>query len=133
MRTLEPVNRLGALLLAGLPLISCVGDPTGDLIEHQELLESFDWWDNRDWPWYEEHIPFIETPDVELDATYYYRWELLTKHLVYGSPETGYTLTEFIHGRVWSGTYGAISCPLGHQAYELRWLKDRRVMADFAR
>jgi hypothetical protein len=133
MRSLEPVSHLGALLLAGLPLISCVGDPIGDLIEHRELLDGFDWWDNRDWSWYEENIPFIETPDPELDATYYYRWELLTKHLVYGSPETGYTLTEFIHRPFWSGAYGAISCPLGHQAYELRWLKNRRIIEDFAR
>jgi len=103
------------------------------VLDSQTLLERQDWWDNRDWLWYEENIPFLETPDPELDATYYYRWEVLTKHLVYGSKETGYTFTEFIDRPFWSGTYGAISCPLGHQAYEIRWLKNPRVIEDFAR
>jgi hypothetical protein len=97
------------------------------------ILEGFDWWDNRDWDWYTENIPFFDSPDPELNATYFYRWEVLTKHLVYGSPATGYTFTEFIDRPFWSGTYGAISCPLGHQAHELRWLKDRRIIEDFAR
>ena len=68
-----------------------------------------------------------------LDATYYYRWELVTKHLTYGSPATGYTFTEFIDRPFWSGAYGSISCPLGHQLDEVRWLRDPRVAEDFAR
>ena len=89
-------------------------------------------WDNRDWDWYKQNVPFFECPDAEITTTYYYRWELVTKHLVYGSPETGYTFTEFIDRPSWSGAYGAISCPLGHQHYEVRWLKDRRIIDDFA-
>jgi len=111
---------------------SCAPNPP-TLLDHQALLERHDWWDNQDWDWYEANIPFFESPDPELDATYYYRWELLTKHLVYGSPETGYTFTEFIDRPFWSGSYGGISCPLGHQAYEIRWLKDRRIIEDFGR
>jgi hypothetical protein len=103
------------------------------VLNPREVLESFDWWDNQDWDWYVENIPFFDSPNEELNATYYYRWELLTKHLTYGSPETGYTFTEFIDRPYWSGTYGAISCPLGHQFYEVRWLKDRRIIEDFAR
>ncbi len=105
----------------------------GPVLDPHAQLARFDWWDNRDWDWYTRNIPFFESPDPELDATYYYRWELLTKHLVYGSPATGYTFTEFIDRPFWSGSYGAISCPLGHQAYEVRWLRDRRVIEDFAR
>ena len=114
-----------ALLSLGFScsLVVCRAHPPS-VLDHQALLERHEWWDNRDWSWYEEHIPVLETPDAELDATYYYRWEVLTKHLIYGSPETGYTFTEFIDRPFWSGTYGAISCPLGHQAYEIRWLKD---------
>jgi hypothetical protein len=33
----------------------------------------------------------------------------------------------------WSGTYGAISCPLGHQLYEARWLRDPRIARDYCR
>ena len=89
--------------------------------------------DNRDFGWYKRHIPFFESPDSDIDATYYYRWQLVTKHLTYGSPESGYTFTEFIDRPFWSGTFGAISCPLGHQMYEIRWLKDHPAVEDFAR
>ena len=112
---------------------ACSGPSSPPILDPREILGSHDWWDNRDWDWYEEKIPFFDSPNEELNATYYYRWEVLTKHLTYGSPETGYTFTEFIDRPYWSGRYGAISCPLGHQFYEIRWLKDRRVIEDFAR
>ena len=103
------------------------------VLDHTALLTRQTWWDNRDWSWYEANIPFFESPDADIDATYYYRWELVTKHLTYGSPATGYTFTEFIDRPFWSGAYGGISCPLGHQLYETRWLRDHRVVEDFAR
>jgi hypothetical protein len=83
-------------LLAGLTLAAtaCATRPV-PILDRQALLERHDWWDNRDWDWYAAKIPFFESPDP-IDATYYYRWEVLTKHLTYGSPETGYTFTEFI-------------------------------------
>ncbi len=118
-------------LISALGLGACADTPD-DILDKRALLERHDWWDNRDWEWYEANIPFFESPDADIDATYYYRWEVLTKHLVYGSPETGYTLTEFIDRPFWSGAYGGISCPLGHQAYEIRWLKNRRIIDDFA-
>ena len=119
-------------LLAAPALLSC-GSGAPSVLDRSALLERQDWWDNRDWDWYAEKIPFFESPDPELDATYYYRWEVVTKHLVYGAPATGYTFTEFIDRPYWSGRYGSISCPLGHQAYEIRWLKDRRIVEDFGR
>jgi hypothetical protein len=96
------------------------------------MLNQQPWWDNRDWDWYQHNIPFFDSPDSAINATYYYRWELVTRHLTYGSPETGYTITEFIDRPFWSGAYGAISCPLGHQIYETRWLRNRRYVEDFA-
>ncbi len=60
---------------------------------------------------------------ADITTTYYYRWELLTKHLTYGSPQSGYLFTKFIDRPFWSGAYGAISCPAGHQLYEARWLR----------
>jgi hypothetical protein len=116
------------LALAGV--VACA--PPTPVLDHGAVLARQAWWDNRDWSWYEAHIPFFESPDTAIDATYYYRWELVTKHLTYGSPESGYTFTEFIDRPFWSGAYGGISCPLGHQFYEIRWLRDRRVLEDFA-
>ena len=104
-----------------------------EVLDKQKLLDRQTFWDNRDWAWYAANIPFFESPDAEIDTTYYYRWELVTKHLVYGSPESGYAYTEFIDRPFWSGRYGAISCPAGHQLYEVRWLKDQNYAQDYAR
>ena len=103
------------------------------ILDKQKALEAQTWWDNRDWDWYKANIPFFDCPDAELVTTWYYRWELLTKHLTYGSPNSGYSFTEFIDRPFWSGAYGAISCPVGHQLYEARWLRDSQYVRDYAR
>ena len=107
--------------------------PPATLLDPQALLLQESFWDNRDWNWYSTSIPFFECPDRELQTTWYYRWELITKHLTYGSPNSGYSFTEFIDRPFWSGTYGAISCPAGHQLYEVRWLRDPVYARDYGR
>jgi hypothetical protein len=113
-------------MLASLPMHA-----GAQVLDKQKQLESQTFWDNRDWAWYAENIPFFECPDADITTTYYYRWELLTKHLTYGSPNSGYTFTEFIDRPFWSGAYGAISCPAGHQLYEARWLRSPRIANDY--
>ena len=105
----------------------------GQVLDKHALLARQTWWDNRDFDWFAARIPVFESPDTAIDATYYYRWELVTKHLTYGSPHNGYTFTEFIDRPFWSGAFGAISCPLGHQLAELRWLNDPDIVRQFAR
>lgn len=107
--------------------------PGEDILDKKQQLARQTFWDNRDEDWFNTHIPFFECPDEEINTTYYYRWELLTKHLTYGSPNSGYSFTEFIDRPPWSGTYGAISCPAGHQIYEARWLRDPMIARDFGR
>lgn len=103
------------------------------ILDKQKQLDRWTWRDNLDDDWFAARIPFFESPDADIDATYYYRWELITKHMVYGSPESGYNFTEFMNRPGWSGRYGSISCPMGHQLDELRWLKDRRITDDYIR
>lgn len=111
-----------------------LAEPTpAQVLDKRALFARQTWWDNRDSDWFAARIPAFESPDSAIDATYYYRWELVTKHLTYGSPESGYTFTEFIDRPFWAGAYGAISCPVGHQFDEIRWLNDRRIIEDFAR
>jgi hypothetical protein len=117
-------------------IASLLGSPqrsSAQLLDKQRLLDAETFWDNRDWDWYKEQIPFFECPDPDINTTYYYRWELLTKHLTYGAPNSGYSFTEFIDRPFWSGAYGAISCPAGHQLYEARWLRDPRIAHDYSR
>jgi hypothetical protein len=120
-----------ALLAVGILTIPAKSQES--LLPQQELLDRETFWDNRDWDWYKANIPFFECPDADIQTTYYYRWELLTKHSTYGSPLSGYSFTEFIDRPFWSGAYGAISCPAGHQLYEARWLRDPRYARDYAR
>ncbi len=44
-----------------------------------------------------------------------------------------YLFTEFIDRPFWSGAYGAISCPAGHQLYEARWLRSPRIARDYSK
>jgi hypothetical protein len=118
---------------AVVALFVSVNFAEAQILNHQELLKRESFWDNRDFDWYSRNIPFFDCPDRELTTTYYYRWELLTKHLTYGSPNSGYSFTEFIDRPFWSGAYGAISCPAGLQLYEARWLRDPTIARDYVR
>lgn len=104
---------------------------SSQILDKQKILDSHIW-NNKDWSWYKSNIPFLETPDSDIDRTYYYRWDNLTLHLVYGSPASGYAVTEFIDRPWWAGKYGTISCAAGHQLNELQWARDNRYWEDFA-
>ncbi len=132
MLLMIPPRFLSIVLACAALQISSDPAPAG-LIEKDAALAAQKFWDNRDFAWYKDNIPFFDCPDAELVTTYYYRWELITKHLTYGSPNSGYSFTEFIDRPFWSGTYGAISCPAGHQFYELRWLRDATYIEDYAK
>lgn len=116
---------------ASIPSVAPTRD--SEILDRVEILERMTFLDNRDWAWYKKNVPFLETPDSEIDATYYYRFDMMTKHFVYGSPEHGYAVTEFIDRPAWSGTYGAIVAPVGLQFSDMRWLRDQRVTRDYAR
>jgi len=130
------MKSLPSTLVMTLAALSCLfaGYARGEsVLDKQVQLEAQTFWANRDFDWYKANIPFFDCPDPEIVTTYYYRWELVTRHITYGSPNTGYTLTEFANRPFWSGRYGAIACPSGHQAYEVRWLRDPLVARDFLR
>lgn len=132
-RGLQGLPVLCCWLIVLITIYSSYAKVSAQVIDKQKALESQTWWDNRDWDWYKANIPFFDCPDSEIVTTWYYRWELITKHLTYGSPTSGYSFTEFIDRPFWSGTYGSISCPAGHQLYEVRWLRDPRYASDYAR
>ncbi|MCS7467413.1 discoidin domain-containing protein [Stieleria sp. ICT_E10.1] len=119
--------------IAATLIFATISAAEAQVLDKRQQLQNEAWWYNRDFDWYEKNIPFFECPDREITTTYYYRWDLLTKHLTYGSPNTGYIFTEFIDRPFWSGAYGAISCPAGHQLYEARWLRTPRVANDYSR
>src|SRR6476661_2319143 len=99
------MKRLVWVVWVGLLAMANRLSARAEVLDKEKLLETQTFWDNRDWDWYKENIPFFECPDPEINTTYYYRWELLTKHLTYGSPNSGYCFTEFIDRPFWSGAY----------------------------
>ncbi len=135
MLTLSGAPALRSCCLFGALIGGVLVAPTGAaaVLDKQAALNAQTFWDNRDATWFKANIPFFECPDAELVTTWYYRWELITKHITYGSPNSGYSFTEFTDRPFWSGTYGAISCPVGHQLYEVRWLHDPTYARDYSR
>ena len=138
----RPLAPLAAVLLAAA---AALAGGRGDAAEprpgwsdraaaaQRERMDRQSFWDNLDRDWFLDNVPLLECPDAELETTWWYRWELLTKHLTYGSPDTGWVFTEFLDRPFWSGAYGAISCPAGHQLAEARWLRSPRIARDYAR
>lgn len=132
MNPRPPHRSLSLWFIVWLLALGLSSTASAQVLDKARVWNRQTFWDNRDLDWFLENIPFLETPDPELDTTYYYRWELLTKHLTYGSPTTGYLFTEFLDRPFWSGAYGAISCPAGHQLYEARWLRRPEIARDYA-
>jgi hypothetical protein len=116
-----------AAILLNIPIAG------GQVLDKRQMLDRQTFWQNRDFDWFQANIPFFDSPDEAINTTYYYRWELVTRHICYGSPNSGYSFTEFANRPFWSGAYGAISCPAGHQIYEVRWLHDPRYVRDYLR
>lgn len=114
--------------LEAAPGVSLVLDP-------RRQLERWSFWTNRDWDWYAANLPFWESPDRSIDEIYYYRAEVLTKHLRYASAETGYVFTEFSSAEPlsWAGRYNAIASAADLHLEEVRWLKTRQYAEDYAR
>ncbi len=126
-------QRIAAGIIASIFLCKPAISHAAPVLDKDAAIAAQTFWDNRDFDWFKANIPFFECPDAEIVTTYYYRWELITKHLTYGSPNSGYSFTEFIDRPFWSGAYGSISCPAGHQFYEVRWLNDATYARDYSR
>ena len=100
-------------------------------VDLETLMSRFSFWENEDWDWYMDNIPFVETPDSDLDEVYYYRWQLVAMHLRYGSPLVGYVATEANDPPGYADGLGGIVAASGHQLYEMQWLRERRFAEDY--
>jgi hypothetical protein len=105
------------------------------ILDADKLLRRWTFWSNRDWDWYKANIPMWESPHKQIDEIYCYRAEVITKHLRYASPETGYVFTEFSNADTlsWAGRYNAIASAADLHLEELRWLKTKQYAQDYSR
>ena len=76
-------------------------------------------------------VPRFECPDEELTDIYCFRWWTYRKHL--RSTPSGWVVTEFLPTVGWAGKHNTISCPLGHQLREGRWLAREDYLDDYIR
>ena len=81
--------------------------------------------------WAAAEVPLFECSDADITTAYYYRWRVFWLHLKRDA-RYGYTLSEFLPRVGWSGPFGTINCPFGHQAAEGRWLRRPDVMDNYS-
>ncbi|WP_380936695.1 MGH1-like glycoside hydrolase domain-containing protein [Sphingobacterium bambusae] len=82
------------------------------------------------------NIPLFLSSDDATNKVYNYRWWMVSKHLKeYADPEDQqkyWVVTEFFGPRPWASLSGAITCPAGHQFYDVRWLRDDKYLKSYA-
>jgi hypothetical protein len=81
------------------------------------------------WDWFVRNVPWLDTPDAQVNQTYYFRWYAFQKHLE-ASPD-GYVVTEFIDKVPWAGKFDTIDAAAGHHIREARWLRDPEYAEDY--
>ena len=85
----------------------------------------------NDAPWYRDRIPFFESADPQINAVYYYRWQLFRGHQRDLGQE-GYITTEFFDDVDWQRhPYASLNDASGFHIGEGRWLHDRRFTDDY--
>ena len=131
--------------IAGILLVLCLsgaaafGQPHLDPADYAHYVERFNSMEDEPvrnlvpnaeaWSWMVENVPLFDCPDEQLEETYYYRWWTFRKH-IRETPD-GLVLTEFIQPVGHAGPHNTISCAVGHQLAEGRWLRDRRPLDEY--
>ncbi len=83
------------------------------------------------WSWFVSNIPWLDTPDQELEDIYYFRWYAFQKHIEHTAD--GYVITEFLDNVPWAGKFNTIDTAAGDHIREARWLRDPEYVNDYTR
>ncbi|MBQ3350968.1 MAG: hypothetical protein IJG38_11255 [Thermoguttaceae bacterium] len=86
---------------------------------------------DKAWDFLKTTAPLLDYPDKDLERTWYFRLWTVRKHIKRAA-DGSFVVTEFLPKVGWSGKENAISCAAGHHFRELRWIKDRRILNDYA-
>jgi len=83
--------------------------------------------------WYKANIPFIDTPDANINGVYYYRWSTHKRALRYTTAGAGYIATEYDNPTWYAGdtSYGGLSDAAGYHILDGRWLRNRTYTDDY--
>lgn len=84
----------------------------------------------------QENVPLFISSNEMITKVYNYRWWMISKHLKeYDDPSDSkkyWVVTEFFGVKPWASLSGAITCPAGHQFYDVRWLRDPKFLSSYA-
>ncbi len=83
--------------------------------------------------WYKDNIPFVDTPDANINGVYYYRWSTHKRALRYTTAGAGYVATEYDNPTWYAGdtSYSALPDAAGYHILDGRWLRNRTYMDDY--
>jgi hypothetical protein len=83
--------------------------------------------------WYKDNIPFVDTPDTNINGVYYYRWSTHKRALRYTTAGAGYIATEYDNPITYSynGSYSGLVDAAGYHILDGRWLRNRTYMDDY--
>ncbi len=84
----------------------------------------------------QKNIPLFLSSNEDYTEVYNYRWWMISKHLrEHTDPKTKkryHVFTEFFGKKNWASESWAITCPAGHQFYDVRWLRDPKYLRSYA-
>ncbi|MEW2116376.1 RICIN domain-containing protein [Streptomyces sp. NPDC005474] len=113
----------------GAPAAQAADDPNAVALDKDAILAA-NQLDERQW--YKDNIPFVDTPDNDIDDVYYYRWSSYKRALRYTVPGTGYVSTEYdVPIGYAGGPYTALSDAANYHLLDGRWLHNRDYAGDY--
>lgn len=121
-------KRLGLAVAALLLTAAASQSPPPPALDAERILtQRF----GNDAEWYRDRIPLFESSDPQLDAVWYYRWQIVRAHQR-DLGARGYITTEFLDDVSWQREpYASLNDATGFHLGEARWLRDRRFAADY--
>ncbi len=83
--------------------------------------------------WFKDNIPFVDTPDPNINGVYYYRWSTHKRALRYTTAGAGYIATEYDNPTWYAGdtSYSGLSDAAGYHILDGRWLRNRTYIDDY--
>lgn len=83
----------------------------------------------------QDNVPLFISSSENFTEVYNYRWWMISKHFrKWTDPDDNkdyWVFTEFFGWPGHGSMSGAISCPAGHQFYDLRWFKDKTYLQSY--
>ena len=106
-----------------------------EILGRSESLKQHECFQGNHKAWFIRQIPFFECPDPLVESLYYYRWDIVRRHLRFISPQVGHIITEFDSDEplYWAGAYNSIVAAIDHHVREARWLHNRQPVSDYCR